>query len=167
MHKWTGCLHHWAAQELLLHWLLMSAALFCNLLYVLCEAIVTKGVAHYNAPCVLTKGPSKSCLFNSSYHKVGNGVRWQYKISFSYMFSFVLVFLPLQHNVLGVNRKPYICLLIQDTCCLFIIFQASFLKGVGVTLLFWLCLGGALHFDLYLLKCLKNYVNLLSLWVFM
>lgn len=90
----------------------------CNPLCVLCYVIVTKGVGHYSGP-IVTQDSGKSCLLIQLWN-LGNSVLMAIQNQFQLHINVVPVSLPLQHIVLGLNRKPYTCLLIQDTCCLFI-----------------------------------------------
>lgn len=80
---------------------------YCNLLSVLCEAIVTKEDAHYNDPSPLCTLFSKTCLLRSVLRIYGmafilateNQFQLHAECNASFLFS-------LQHISLGVSREP-------------------------------------------------------------
>jgi len=99
-------------------------ALYCNLMYVLCDAIVTSSCTLW-CPSVLTIGSIKICLFIENWLMQSMWKKafwWQYRFSFDLNVECSASIHCLFEHVLGAKKKPYLCLLIQDTCCLFVLY---------------------------------------------
>lgn len=115
-------------------------ALYCNLMYVLCGAIVTSSCRLW-CPCVLTIGSIKTCLF------IENGLMqsmwkkafwWQYQFSFDFyversasLHSFVAHVLGAKKEAIPLPSNPRHML---PLCCIFFYFSSFLFQGMWVLL---------------------------------